>query len=54
MRLLDLAPDIQEAVLDGEVDGPGAERALRAIAEEPPWSGQSERMGLRGSVARSA
>ncbi len=40
MRLLDLAPNIQEAVLDGKVDGPGAEIALRRIAEEPIWSTQ--------------
>lgn len=46
MRLLDLAPDIQEAVLDGEVDGPGAELALRAIADEPAWSRQKERIHL--------
>jgi ParB-like chromosome segregation protein Spo0J len=38
MRLLDLAPDIQEAVLDGKVDGPGAELALRAVAGEPLWA----------------
>ena len=40
MRLLDLAPDIQEAVLDGRVDGLGIEKALRAVAEEPIWAGQ--------------
>ena len=40
MRLLDLAPDIQEAVLGGKVDGRGAELALRAVAEEPEWLAQ--------------
>lgn len=40
MRLLDLAPDIQEAVLDGKVDGPGVELALRKLAEEAEWAGQ--------------
>jgi len=40
MRLLDLAPDIQEAVLDGKVDGPGAELALRRVAEEAVWGRQ--------------
>ena len=40
MRLLDLAPDIQKAVLDGRVDGPGVEKALRAVAAEPVWAEQ--------------
>ena len=40
MRLLDLAPDIQEDVLDGKVDGPVAEKALRDIAGELIWSRQ--------------
>ncbi len=40
MRLLDLAPDIQEAVLDGKVDAPGAELRLRKVAEEPSWKNQ--------------
>ncbi len=40
MRLLDLAPDIQEAVLDGKIDGPGAERALRTLASSPNWVSQ--------------
>lgn len=40
MRLLDLAPDIQEAVLDGKVDGPGAELALRMVAAEVVWAAQ--------------
>ena len=40
MRLLDLAPDIQEAVLFGEVEGLGGEKALRAVAEEVLWSPQ--------------
>jgi hypothetical protein len=34
MRLLDLAPGIQEQALDGKVDEPGTERALRRVAEE--------------------
>ena len=41
MRLLDLAPAIQQAVLYGEIDGPGAEQGLRRIAEEPTWAEQS-------------
>lgn len=41
MRLLDLAPDIQEAVLDGHLDGPGAEVALRKTADELVWARQS-------------
>ena len=40
MRLLDLAPGIQEAVLDGKVDGRGAEKALRTAAAEPMWCAQ--------------
>ena len=40
MRLLDLAPDIQEAVLDGAVDWAGAELALRATATNPVWTDQ--------------
>ena len=44
MRLLDLAPDIQEAVLDGEVDGTGVEKALRAVASETRWRGQRQRL----------
>ena len=56
MRLLDLAPDIQEAVLDGKVDGPGAERALRAVAVQPVWLRQriaSTSSGLRLRYGRS-
>ena len=34
------APDIQEAVLNGLVDGQGAEMALRALANEPFWAEQ--------------
>ena len=40
MRLLDLAPEIQEAVLDGQFDGPGVELRLRGIAEDPVWARQ--------------
>ena len=40
MNLLWLAPDIQEAVLGGKVDGPGVEKALRAVAEVPLWTEQ--------------
>ena len=47
MRLLDLAPDIQEAVLDGLVDGKGAELALRAKAGLPLWSKQRRPLGSR-------
>ena len=41
MRLLDPAPDIQEAAHDGAVDGPGAELAPRNVAQEPVWAKQS-------------
>ncbi len=44
MRLLDLAPDIQEAVLDGRVDGRGAELALRKVAGEAVWAAQVSRL----------
>jgi hypothetical protein len=40
MDLLRLAPDIQEAVLDGRADGPGAELGLRAVAAESAWPAQ--------------
>ena len=40
MRLLYLAPDIQEAILDGVVDGPGVDMVLRKIAEEVSWGVQ--------------
>ena len=40
MRLLDLAPDIQETVLEGKVDGPGAELRLRRVAEAAAWTRQ--------------
>jgi hypothetical protein len=40
--LLWLAPEIQETVLDGHVDGPGTERALRAVAAEACWGRQRE------------
>ncbi len=40
MRLLDLAPDIQEAVLDGDVDGHESEKALRAVADKHLWTNQ--------------
>ncbi len=43
MRLLHLAPDIQEAVLDGVVDGPSAETTLRRVAEYVWWVGQRRR-----------
>ena len=58
MRLLGLAPDIQEAVLDGRVDGPGAELALRATAEEAVWERQRPAFEScaqsRGSRARAS
>jgi hypothetical protein len=40
MRLLDLAPDIQQAVLHERVDGLGAELGLRAVAAESAWPAQ--------------
>jgi hypothetical protein len=45
MGLLWLAPGIQEAVLDGRVDGRGVERALRELAEEPRWPTQHAAFG---------
>ncbi len=42
MKLLWLAPDIQEAVLDGNVELPGIEGALRMIAEQARWAEQHE------------
>jgi hypothetical protein len=50
MRLLDLAPDIQEVVLDGVVDGQCAEMALRKITRDVSWSVQRLRWfrGLGG------
>jgi hypothetical protein len=40
MSLRLLAPDIQEALLDGRLDGPKTERALRTTAGLPQWSEQ--------------
>jgi hypothetical protein len=40
MRLLDLAPEIQDAVLGGEIDGPGVEKELRAVAQHAVWAAQ--------------
>ena len=51
MRLLDLAPDIQEAVLDGKVDGPGAELALRKAAGESLWAEQRVAWAVRSRCA---
>jgi hypothetical protein len=42
MNLLWLAPGIQEDVLDGKVDGPGADLALHAMAREPVWADQRQ------------
>ena len=50
MRLLHLAPDIQEAVLDGAADGPRAEMALRKIADAVSWVEQRWNWA-RGPVA---
>jgi len=49
MRLLDLAPDIQEAVLAGEVDGPRAEKTLRAVARSVLWAKQRRDCSRRTS-----
>lgn len=40
MRLLALAPDIQEAILNGVVGGLSGEMKLRKIAEEVSWVGR--------------
>jgi hypothetical protein len=40
MNLLNLAPDIQERLLGGEVDESTRERHLRPIAAEVNWSKQ--------------
>lgn len=51
MSLLWLAPDIQEAVLFGEVGKPAAERMLRIVAAEALWSRQRD---VSRAVARPA
>ena len=40
MSLLWLAPDIQEAILHGQLSGTGIERALRSLAAETSWGQQ--------------
>lgn len=47
MNLLWLAPEIQEAVLEGRTDGPGAERSLRIVAATPVWATQQKQWHRR-------